>query len=161
MQRAAIQICRPTLLRIFVVVNCCLFFMSACGEPELGPKEQLRQWVEQGQTAAEAKERRDLVDMISPAYLDANGNDRDDIGNLFRLVFLRQNKIQLLTSIEEIRVFGDSAAEIDLNVGMAGTKEGAFGFSADAYQFELELERDGDDWSLISARWGELGGELR
>lgn len=161
MQRVATQICGPILLRILAVVGCCMVFMSACGEPELGSKEQLRQWVEQGQAAAEAKERRDLVDMISPAYLDANGNDRDDIGNLFRLVFLRQNRIQLLTSIEEIRVFGDSAAEIDLNVGMAGTNDGAFGFSADAYQFELELERDGDDWSLISARWGELGGELR
>ena len=161
MQRAVTQFCGSILLRNVAVVGCCMAFMGACGEPELGAKEQLRLWVEQGQAAAEGKKRRDLVGMISPAYRDANGNDRDDIGNLFRLVFLRQNKIKLLTSIEEIRVFGESAAEIDLKVGMAGTNEGAFGFSADVYQFELELERDGDDWSLISARWGELGGELR
>ena len=43
---------------------------------------------------------------------------------------------------------------------MAGSNEGVLGFSADAYDFALELELDGDDWQLISARWGELGREL-
>ena len=43
---------------------------------------------------------------------------------------------------------------------LAGTNDGVFGFSADAFRFQLELERDGDDWLLISARWGELGEEL-
>jgi hypothetical protein len=34
------------------------------------------------------------------------------------------------------------------------------GFSADAYRFEMELARDGDDWLLISGRWGEVGGNI-
>jgi len=66
----------------------------------------------------------------------------------------------LLTKIEEIRLYGDSAAEIELTVGMAGQNDSVLGFSADAYRFELELEREGGDWLLISARWGELGEEL-
>jgi hypothetical protein len=44
---------------------------------------------------------------------------------------------------------------------MAGTNDGVLGFSADAYRFELELEKDGDDWQLIAARWGELGDEIK
>jgi hypothetical protein len=43
---------------------------------------------------------------------------------------------------------------------MAGRNDGVLGFSADAYKFELELERDGNEWQLISARWGELGKEM-
>jgi len=43
---------------------------------------------------------------------------------------------------------------------MAGQNDAVLGFSADAYRFQLELEREGDDWLLISARWGELGEEL-
>jgi hypothetical protein len=80
---------------------------------------------------------------------------------MLRVYFLRQNNITLLTSIDEIRLYGDSAAEIDMTVGMAGTNDSVFGFSADAYSFQLELENDGDDWLLIAARWGEVGQELR
>jgi hypothetical protein len=47
-----------------------------------------------------------------------------------------------------------------LTVGMAGKNDGTFGFSADAYEFELEFELD-DDWLLTSARWGELGDDLK
>ena len=53
-----------------------------------------------------------------------------------------------------------TAAELDLTVGMAGTSDGVLGFSADAYNFEMELVREDDEWILISARWGEVGGEI-
>ena len=44
---------------------------------------------------------------------------------------------------------------------VAGTHDGVMGFSADAYRFEFELEKDSDEWQLIAARWGELGDELQ
>ena len=136
---------------------CCL---AACGNPPTPPEEAVRAWVADGQQAAEEKDRRALAKMISPAYADARGNSRDEIENLFRLYFLRQNNISLLTRIESLRIIGDSAAEIELSVGIAGTNDGVFGFSADAYRFEMELARDGDDWLLISGRWGEVGGDI-
>lgn len=144
---------------VTAVLACCLAF-GACSGPAVGPEEQLRQWVSSAQEAAEAKERSDLISLISPAYSDARGGDRDDIEDMLRVYFFRQSKVTLLTSIDDIRVFGETAAEIDMTVGMAGTNNSVLGFSADAYRFELELEYDGDDWLLISARWGELGGEL-
>jgi len=134
--------------------------LLACGGPAVGPEAALRAWVQQGQELAEAKDRRGLVDMISPAYTDARGNDRDDIENLFRIYFLRTQSVALLTNIEELNVYGDSAGEVMLSVGMAGTHDGTFGFSADAYRFEMEFELHGDEWLLMSARWGELGEEL-
>ena len=98
--------------------------------------------------------------MISEAYADASGNERGDIENMLRVYFLRQHKIGLLTKIEEITIYDDTAAKLNMTVGMAGTNDGVFGFSADAYSFELELEKNGDDWQLIAARWGEIGDEL-
>lgn len=136
-------------------------FISACGGPATPVEEELRDWVQRGVEAAEAKKRRDLMKMISPAYADARGNKRDGVEDVFRFYFLRMNTVELLTAIEEITVMGDSAAEVLLTVGMAGTHDGVLGFSADAYQFSLELERDDSDWQLISARWGEVGKELR
>ncbi len=134
--------------------------LIACGNPPTPPEQAVRAWVAHGQQAAEDKDRRALLKMISPAYVDARGNSRDEIENLFRLYFLRQHSIALLTKIEAVRVFDDSAAELELTVGMASTNDGVLGFSADAYRFEMELERDGDDWLLISGRWGEVGGEI-
>ena len=134
--------------------------LAACGGPAPGPEQAIRAWVSQGEELAEAKDRRALVDMISASYTDARGNDRDDIGNMFRVYFLRQNKVALITKIEELNVYGDSAAQLVLTVGMAGTSEGTLGFSADAYRFEMEFELEDDEWLLTSGRWGELGEDL-
>jgi len=134
--------------------------LTACGGPAEGPEAALRSWVSQGQDFAEARDRGELVDMISPNYSDARGNSRDDIEDLFRFWFLRQQSVSLITRIDELEVYGDSAAKMMLTVGMAGKNDGTFGFSADAYEFELEFELD-DDWLLTSARWGELGDDLK
>ena len=144
-----------------VAAMACAAMLVACGGPAVGPEESLRAWVAKGIAAAEAKERRELVDMIASSYVDARGNERDDIENLLRLYLMRQNRIALLTTIEEITIYDDTAARLDLTVGMASTNDRALGFSADAYRFQFEVERDSDDWKLISARWGELGQELR
>lgn len=146
------------LRRIATVVVC--LWLGACGGPDEGPEAALRAWVAEGQERAEDKDRSGLVDMISPAYIDARGNTRDDISDLFRIYFLRTHTVALVTKIDELNVFGDDAGEIVLTVGMAGTHDGTFGFSADAYRFEMELQRDSGDWLLTSARWGELGEEL-
>lgn len=138
-----------------------LLLVVACGGPVSAPEEELRAWVAEGIDAASAKERRKLVGMISSAYTDARGNKRSDIEDMLRVYFLRQDKIALVSNIEEITVYDDTAARIMLTVGMAGTNDGVLGFSADAYRFALELEKDGDEWLLIAARWGELGDELR
>ena len=134
--------------------------LAACGEPASAPEEELRAWVSEGIDAAGNKERRRLMDMVSGSYADARGNERSDIENLLRVYFLRQHRIGLISNIEEITVYDDTAAKIVLTVGMAGTNDGVLGFSADAYRFALELEKDAGEWELISARWGELGDEL-
>lgn len=149
------------LTRTLCTVGAIALLLTGCGEPASAPEEELRAWVAEGIDAAGNKERRQLVRMISGRYTDARGNERSDIDDRLRVYFFRQHKVALLSDIEEITVYDDTAAEIVLKVAMAGTNDGVFGFSADAYRFALELEKDGDEWLLISARWGELGDELR
>jgi len=138
-----------------------LAVLAACGDPATEPEEELRAWVAAGVEAAENKERRELMSMISPAYADARGKEKGDIENKLRVYFLRQHSIALLPKIDEITLYDDTAARVEMTMGLAGTNDGVLGFSADAYRFELELEKDGDEWQLISARWGELGGEIK
>ncbi len=147
--------------RPLTLAGALLLVVAGCGGPPTEPEQELREWIARGVAAAEGKERRELLDMISPAYADARGNRRDDIDGMLRVYFLRMNRIELITSVEQISVIGDSVAEIVLQAGMAGTHDGVLGFSADAYQFVFELEKKGGEWLLISARWGEWGKELR
>lgn len=145
----------------FALLVVALLGISACGGPAAAPEQQVRQWLADAEDAAEAKERRRLISMISPAYADARGNDRDQVEDVLRVYFLRQNNVTLITAIEKLQVFGGTAAQVEMTVGMAGSNDGVLGFSADAYRFRLELEKLDKDWQLISARWGELGDELR
>ena len=149
------------LTRTLCTVVVALVVLAACGKPASEPEAELRAWVATGIESAENKERRELMSMVSPAYADARGKEKSDIENILRVYFLRQHSIALLPKINEITLYDDTAASVDLTVGLAGTNDGVLGFSADAYRFELELEKDGDEWELISARWGELGGEIR
>jgi len=93
MKRAVTQYRRLVGFWSAVVSVACVAGLSACGGPETGPEDQLRQWVNRGEEAVEAKQRRELIDMISPAYTDARGNDRGDIENILRVYFFRQNSI--------------------------------------------------------------------
>ena len=148
------------LTRTLCTLTVASLVLAGCSDPVSAPEEELRAWVAEGIEAARNKERRQLVGMISTSYVDARGNDRGDIENLLRVYFFRTSNIKLLPSIEEITVYDDTAARIVTTVGIAGTNDGVLGFSADAYRFELELEKDSEEWQLIAARWGELGDEL-
>jgi hypothetical protein len=149
-----VRVTRTALLLLLALI-------ASCSGDVSDPEEQVRAWVDAMREAAGDKARGDIVAGISEAYIDARGNSRDDIDKLLRLYFLRQDKIALLSNIDEVKVIGGTAAEVSVTVAMAGTTNNALGFSADAYRFELELEYDGDDWQLISARWGELGEQIR
>lgn len=144
-------------IALFLSLLCC----AGCGGDVPAPEQQIRDWVQAMQSSAEAGDRGALVDRISPAYVDARGNTRDDIDKRLRLYFFRQERIGLIPHIDEISIIGDTAAEVSVTVAMARTNDSLLGVGADAYRFELELEYLDDDWQLISARWGELGQRLR
>jgi hypothetical protein len=135
--------------------------LASCGGPPGSPEQQLRAWVDRGHEAAEQKDRDALAQMISPSYSDARGNSREDIENLFRYYFLRARAVRLLVSIDDIEVFEDTAAQVRLTVAMGATTDSVLGFNADAYAFELELEKVGDEWLLVSGRWNDVGNGLR
>ena len=135
-------------------------FLTGCGGAGGGPEEALRAWVGEAEAAAEERDRRGLLALISESYADGRGNDHESVDQMLRIYFLRQQSVALLVTIDEIVLADNTAATVNLTVGMAGTHNSALGISADAYNFELELQADDDEWLLIGARWGELGEKL-
>ena len=149
---------RVTGTRIAIALS--LVAIAAGCAPPPDAEQALREWVERGEAAANREDRRELVSMISPAYADGRGNDREEINRVLRLIFLQQEDVTVVTTIEEINVYGETAADMLLTTAVAGFDDSRFGFSADVVRFQFELEHDGEDWLLMGARWGELGGEL-
>ncbi|MGH8221407.1 MAG: hypothetical protein ACREQZ_00395 [Woeseiaceae bacterium] len=148
-------------MRLLIITSACAALLG-CGNPAEGPEESLRRWVAEAQDAAENRDRAALMRKISGRYADARGNDRKAVDQMLRYYFLRQDQVLLVSRIDGIEVSGETAGNVRLTTGMAGTGGGAaLDFRADAYRFELELEHDGDDWMLIGARWGQVGQALR
>ncbi len=145
----------------YLMSVCLAAALIACGDTSDSPEDAVRAWIAKGEIAVEEKNRSELLDMISDGYADARGNDREQLGDLLRLYFFRQNNIALITSVESIELLGNTAATVMVTIGMAGTQNSALGISADAYKFEFEMTRPDDEWLLIGARWAELGKDLR
>lgn len=156
-----IQFCRNVVFRCVAICTIAMACVAGCGQPELGPEQQLRDWVASGEVAVEQKDRSTLLAMVSESYADNRQYDRAALGDMLRAYFFRQKSIELLISIDEIRMFGETAAEIELKIGFAGTNDNALGFSANAYRFRLEVEVDEEEWQLTSARWARMGQELQ
>ena len=148
-------------IRNLLILSLAGALLAACGGSGDDPEAALRAWVADAEAFAEDKDRGGLLDMISEDYADGRGNDHEKIGNMLRLYFFRAGKVAFLTSIDDISILDETAAMVNLTVGMAGTELGQFGINADAYRFELELENNNDVWMLIGARWGEVGREMR
>lgn len=146
-------------MRLITLSMICALLV-ACGEAPGGPEEALRQWVADAEAAAEDLDRRGLVAMVSDNYADGRGNDRAAVEKLLRLYFLRQKSVALVTKIDKLNVIDQTAAELLVTAAGVGTTTLMLGVNADAYQFALELEKNDAEWTLIGARWGELGQEL-
>lgn len=154
---------RPAAIALLSVA---LLAAAGCSPAPGDPEAELRAWVAAMEAAVEREDRGAFLDQVAEGYSDARGNSRSDVDGMLRLYFLRADRISLLTSIDTVSVHGGTAAEVTLTAGMAGATDAVLGFSADAYRFELELERQGDDgdyrdWKLLSARWGGMGEALR
>jgi len=150
-----------TCMRTWILIIFCAITAIGCGGSAGSPEESLRAWVDEVELAAEEKDRGAILNRISDNYADSRGNGREDIGDRLVIYFLRQQSIVIVSNIDEIEVIGESVANMSLTVAMAGSNSGTFGLSADAYRFDLELERPDDEWMLIGARWGQVGKALK
>jgi len=125
--------------------------LAACADPA-SPEQQVRAVIESMETAVEARDVGDLMEHISANYRDAQGQDRAEASRYARGYFLANQSVHLLTRIETLEFPAPDEARVKLQVGMAG-RAGESGLTADLYDFELALIREGDEWKLSYADW--------
>jgi len=112
--------------------------------------------------AAEARDAGFFADFIGDSYRDARGNDRDALMRAVRGHFLVNQRIEVVSRVDEVVLEGSDAARAVVHAGLVGQRAGAAlldGVDADLYRFELELVNDGGEWRIIGAEWRRALGE--
>lgn len=132
-----------------------LFTLAACSDPD-SPEQQVRQLIEQMETAAEARDVSDLVEHLSPEFRDANGMTPEEAARYVRGYFVANQSIHLLTRIEQVEFPLPDEARARVLVGMVGRDADAAGkwdLAADLYEFDLTLRREDGEWKATFAKW--------
>jgi len=126
------------------------------------PETEIRALLAAAEEAAEARDTGFFSDLIGESYRDSRGNDREQAIRMVRGLFLANQRIEIVSRVDEVVLEGDDAARAVVHAGMAGQKAGEIligGLGADLYRFELELVGDGGDWQIIGAEFGRALGE--
>jgi hypothetical protein len=137
-----------------------LLTVAACGTTD--PTAAVRERLEAAAHAAEARDTGFFRDFLAASYLDDRGNDRAAALQLVRGFFLVNQKVEIVSRIDEIKLSGPDAARAVVHAGLVGQRVGATalgGLHGDLYRFELELVNESGDWRIIGARWQRAIGE--
>ena len=131
-----------------------LALLTACSDGT-SPEQQVRAVIQSMEVAAEQRDIGELMEHISANYRDAQGQDRAEASRYARGYFIANQSVHLLTRIQSLEFPAPDEARVKLQVGMAGRagEQGAGGLTADLYDFDLALIREGDEWKLSYADW--------
>jgi hypothetical protein len=133
---------------------------SGCGASD--PETEIRALLAAAEAAAEARDVGFFGDAIGANYRDSRGNDREAMLRLIRGLFIANQRIEIVSRIDEVAIEGGDAARAVVHAGMIGRRTDATlidGLDADLYRFELELVNAGGTWQVIGAEFKRAVGE--
>lgn len=148
---------RTSLRRSAAFLAIVVLLALACSPVPESAEARLHSLMAAMELAAEEKNLRELKEVVSERYADANGNDRDAIVGLLTYHFLRNQTIHLLTRIAVLEVGDDGLASVTAYVAMAGRpipgSEALAQLRANLYRFDFTLDEEASEWRLIRADW--------
>jgi hypothetical protein len=139
-----------------------LFAVLAAGCGASDPEAEIRALLTAAEEAAEARDVGFFGDVLGDGYRDARGNDREETLRMLRGLFIANQRIEIVSRVDEIAIEGGDAARAVVHAGMVGRRANAGlidGLDADLYRFELELVNSGGNWQIIGADFKRAAGE--
>ena len=134
--------------------------VAGCGAGD--PEAEIRALLAAAEEAAEERDTGFFADLLGAGYRDARGNDREEAVRMIRGYFIANQRIEIVSRVDDVVLEGGDAARAVVHAGMVGQRAGEgliAGARADLYRFELELVNDGGDWRIIGAEFGRALGE--
>jgi hypothetical protein len=134
--------------------------VAGCGSSD--SEADIRALFAAAEAAAEARDAGFFGDVVGEGYRDSHGNDRAELLRTLRGYFIVNQRIEVVSRVDEIFLEGGDAARAVVHAGMLGQRSNAellAGVSADLYRFEIELVNDDGEWQIIGANWDRAVGE--
>lgn len=150
--RVLIRTMMPGLLVIVLAA------VSACSDGPDNPEQRVRNMINAGEEAVEARSIIGVLDFISDNYQDKDGRQKQEIKQLIAGYILRNKSIHLLTRVQHVALNDDETrADVILYVGMAGVPVASVDqlvfTRADLYRFDLSLVLEDGDWRVARGDW--------
>jgi hypothetical protein len=140
----------------------CALAVLAAGCAADDPEAEVRALLAAAEAAAEARDADFFGDILAESYRDARGNDREEMLRRVRGYFIANQRIEIVSRVDEIVIDGEGAARAVVHAGMLGRRTGApliDGIDADLYRFELTLVNAGGDWQVVGADFRRAVGD--
>ena len=140
----------------------CALAILATGCAADDPEAEVRALLAAAEAAAEGRHAGFFADVLAESYRDARGNDREAMLRRLRGYFIANQRIEIVSRVDEIVIEGEGVARAVVHAGMLGRRADApliDGIDADLYRFELELVNAGGDWQVIGADFRRAVGD--
>jgi hypothetical protein len=145
-------------LRKFLLLLALLLILplSGCGSGST-PEDQVRQFLEDAETAAEENKIRQLAEMIDNGYSDPAGRNKQDLLAYLSYQRMQRKSAHAFTTIDQIDIAEPGSAQVEMLAALTATPVTSVGMlpdlKADIYSFSLRLIKRDDRWYLTSAEW--------
>jgi ketosteroid isomerase-like protein len=128
----------------FLTVLIASGLLAACAARS-SDEDLVRALIDDMETAAEARDASDVLDLVADDYEDAQGFDRAQLGNFLRGYFLAHPKIELLVNIESLEFPADGLAQAEISVTSLALND------PDHARLKVEFRREGSNWKVRRA----------
>ena len=136
-----------------------VLLLSACTKET--EEDKVKKVITSVQEAAEEKKISAVLEHISKTYRDPQGNDYNGIKGLLAFYFFRHQKVSVYMPNIDIVVTSPTAKAIFQAILTGrGSGEAAGGILPEAlgaYNFEVVLHKEDNQWKVTSAKWERAG----
>ncbi len=153
----------PDMLRLLLLSASLLAL--ACSSKPRDPEAEVRAAVAALEKAVEERDIGRIEDLLADGYKDDKRYDKGKLVSTLQFIFLRKQSIHVLVNISEIELDGDDRAHVKLVAAAAGMPIASASMlaklsSADVFDMQFDMVRDGSDWLVTSAKWKRASGDL-
>lgn len=146
-----------------IVKSTCLIvvvlLLAACSKET--EEDRVKKVLKSIQAAAEEKKIAAVLDNVSKSYQDPQGNDYNGVKGILAFYFFRHQKVAVYMPNVDVVVNGTKArALFQAILTGRGTGESAGNIlpeSLGAYNFDVNLKKENDEWKVTSAKWERVG----
>lgn len=143
----------------------CAFMIALHGCHRETDADKIRKVITSVQKAAEEKDGRKILSLVSKTYRDSRGNDLDSIRGLLLGYFFRHQKVHVYIPDIDISVEDSSAKALFQAVLTGGERTGSVSDilpeALGVYNFDVSFRKEEGEWKVTSARWNRVGEEGR